>query len=279
MKLNKTIYFILIFFSFFSCKQDNIMEEQGKLMVSSTLVNLDLNNQYAEITIFNGDGNYHVVSSNPAVAQYLLIEDKLIILGNNIGDAVIRLTDGKKNRADIKVKINQLIPRIVPVTTRLFLEIGDSKYIKNSQPVPLYYLPDTASVISLDGTVNNLQITGQNIGDVTLYYLSEYWPYRLYDISVVEHYPFIISIIHSQLIEIGTECDVLIASGFGNYEITVSDESIISPSILPVEIDRIYYNNPRIIKLKGLKAGDAKLNITNVDTSETESIDFRVINF
>ena len=157
----KCLYCILITLILFSCKDNSPVEKEAPLVVSSTNVTLSKNKTYVEITVIKGAGNYSAVSSNETVAQYVLIDNKLYITGYNIGNAIITLTDQDKNKVEIKVTIDELIARGTPVSNLVFIKTGDTKIITNTDPNPLYSLMDTASVIQIGGTANNLQITGQ----------------------------------------------------------------------------------------------------------------------
>ena len=174
MKKMKCLYYLLLTLLLFSCKDNNPIEQDAPLAVSSTQITLNPNKPYAEITITKGAGNYRVTSSNETVAQNVLIENKLYITGYNIGNAIVTLTDKDNNQVKIKVTINELIPRVYPLSNLVFVKVGDTKYINNTDSHPLYFLMDTASVIQAIGTANNVQITAQKKGVANLYYLKDY---------------------------------------------------------------------------------------------------------
>lgn len=274
MKRMKYLYCFLITLLLLSCKDNNSIEKDAPLVVSSTSVILSNNKPYAEITIIKGAGTYRVSSSNEAVAQPLLIDNKLYITGYNIGSAIITLTDLDKNQVNIKVTLDELIPRVVPVSNIVYIKTGDTKNITNTDPSPLYYLMDTASVIKVGGTANNLQITAQKKGTATLYYLKEYWPTTIYNIQVVDHYLFSVSPTTATLrLAVGAESEYYILSGCGNYSLTVSNTSAISAELLAWPIaPTLSQSNPRIIHIKALKSGSSELKITNVETSEEKTV-------
>ncbi|MEA4983657.1 MAG: hypothetical protein VB066_13195 [Paludibacter sp.] len=267
----KNIYYFLIsLLLLFSC-EENVSD---KLMVSSTSVTLSNSKTYAEITITKGAGNYSVSSSNEAVAQCFLIDDKLYITGFNIGTAIITLTDQNENKVEITVTIDELIYRIVPVTNLVMIKTGDTKSITNSDPNPLYYLMDTASVIEIGGTKNNLQITALKKGNALLYYLKEYWPTAIYNIQIIDHYLFTVTPTTSSLrLNTGAEAEYYILSGCGNYALTISDTNVLSAELLawPVE-PTINHNNPRIVRIRALQRGSSELKITNVETEEVKTV-------
>ena len=119
----KCLRYFLITLLLFSCKDNNPIEKNALLAVSSTAITLSPNKPYAEITIIKGAGNYRVTSSNENVAQNLLIDNKLYITGYNIGNAIITLTDQDKNQVKIKVTIDQLIARVYPLSNIVFIKI------------------------------------------------------------------------------------------------------------------------------------------------------------
>jgi len=270
----KCLYCILITLILFSCKDNSAVENEAPLVVSSTNVTLSKNKPYVEITVIKGAGNYSAVSSNEAVAQYVLIDNKLYITGYNIGNATITLTDQDKNKVEIKVTIDELIARGTPVSNLIFIKTGDTKFITNTDPTPLYSLMDTASVIQVGGTANNLQITGQKKGQAYLYYLNDYWPTMIYNIQVVDHYLFSVSPSTDALrLAVGAESEYTILSGCGNYSLTISNTNVLSAELLawPV-VPLSIYNNPRIVHIKALQKGSSELTITNVETSEVKTV-------
>lgn len=271
----KNLYCLLIILLLFSCKDnDPIVQQDAKLMVSSTSITLSKNKPYAEITITKGAGNYKVSSSNEAVAQYVLIDNKLYITGYNIGNAVVTLTDQDKNQVEIIVIINEFIARGYPVSIMVFIKTGDTKFITNTDPNPLYYLKDTASIIQVGGTANNLQITAQRKGNAGLCYLQDYWPTKFYNIQVVDHYFFTVSPSNTSLgLAVGAESEYYILSGCGNYTLTVSNTNTISAELLAWPIEQTYnQSNPRIVHIKALQKGSSELKITNVETSEVVTV-------
>lgn len=273
MKKTKCLYYFLITLLLFSCK-DNTIEKDALLVVSSTAVTLSPNKPYAEITIVKGAGNYIVSSSDETVAQNVLIDNKLYITGYNIGNAIITLTDQDKNQVKIKVTIDKFIARVYPLSNIVFVKIGDTKNITNTDPNPLYFLNDTASVIQVGGTANNVQITGKKKGVANLYYLKEYWPTLIYNIQVIDHYLFTVSPTTESLrLAVGAESEYYVLSGCGNYTLTISNTNAISAELLawPIEAT-LSHNNPRVVHIKALQKGTSELKITNVETSEVVTV-------
>ena len=270
----KCIYYFLITLLLFSCKDNNPIEQDAPLAVSSTEVTLSPNKPYAEITITKGAGNYTVSSSDETVAQYVLIDNKLYITGYNIGNAIITLTDQDKNQVKIKVTIDEFIARVYPLSNIVFVKVGDTKNITNTDPNPLYSLMDTASVIQVGGTANNVQITAKKKGVANLYYLKEYWPTIIYNIQVIDNYLFTVSPTTESLrLTVGAESEYYVLSGCGNYTLTISNANPISAELLAWPIEPIIsYNNPRIVHIKALQKGTSELKITNVETSEVKTV-------
>lgn len=274
MKKTKCLYCFLITLLLFSCKNNDPIEQDAPLVVSSTTVTLSKNKPYAEITIIKGAGNYRVSSSNEAVAQYVLIDNKLYVTGYNIGNAIVTLTDQDKNKVEIKVTIDELIARVYPLSNLVFIKTGDTKIIPNTDSNPLYYLADTASVIQVGGTANNLQLTAKKKGNANLYYLKEYWPTEIYNIQVVDHYLFQVSPTTGVLrLAVGAESEYGILSGCGNYTLTISNTNAISAEFFAWSIEpALSQNNPRVVRIKGLQSGSSELKITNVETSEVKTV-------
>jgi len=274
VKEMKCIYYFLITLLLFSCKDNNPIEQDAPLAVSSTEVTLSPNKPYAEITITKGAGNYRVSSSNETVAQNVLIDNKLYITGYNIGNAVITLTDQDKNLVKIKVTIDEFIARVYPLSNIIFVKVGDTKNITNTDPNPLYSLMDTASVIQVGGTANNVQITAKKKGVANLYYLKEYWPTIIYNIQVIDHYLFTVSPTTESLrLTVGAESEYYVLSGCGNYTLTISNANPISAELLAWPVEPIIsYNNPRIVHIKALQKGTSELKITNVETAEEKTV-------
>ena len=270
----KCIYYFLITLLLFSCKDNNPIEQDAPLAVSSTEVTLSPNKPYAEITITKGAGNYRVSSSNETVAQNVLIDNKLYITGYNIGNAIITLTDQDKNQVKIKVTIDEFIARVYPLSNIIFVKVGDTKNITNTDPNPLYSLMDTASVIQVGGTANNVQITAKKKGVANLYYLKEYWPTIIYNIQVIDNYLFTVSPTTESLrLTVGAESEYYVLSGCGNYTLTISNANPISAELLAWPIEPIIsYNNPRIVHIKALQKGTSELKITNVETAEEKTV-------
>lgn len=274
MKKMKCLYCFLITLLLFSCKDNNPIEQDAPLVVSSTKITLSPNKPYAEITITKGAGNYRVTSSDETVAQNVLIENKLYITGYNIGNAIITLSDRDNNQCKINVTINELIPRVYPLSNVVFVKVGDTKYIKNTDSDPLYFLMDTASVIQAGGTANNVQITAQKKGVANLYYLKEYWPTIIYNIHVIDHYLFTVSPTTGSLrLAVGAESEYGIISGCGNYTLTISNTSAISAELLAWPIEpTLSHNNPRVVRIRALQKGTSELKITNVETAEVKTV-------
>lgn len=274
MKKTKCLYCFLITLLLFSCKDNNPIEQDAPLAVSSTKITLSPNKPYAEISITKGAGNYRATSSNETVAQNILIENKLYITGYNIGSATVTLTDRDSNKVKIKVTINEFIPRVYPLSNLVFIKVGDTKHITNTDPNPLYSLLDTASVIQIGGTANDVQITAKKKGIANLYYLKEYWPTMIYNIQVVDHYLFTISPSTSSLpLAVGAESEYGILSGCGNYTLTISNTNAISAELLAWPIEQtLSHNNPRVVHIKALQKGTSELKITNVETAEVKTI-------
>lgn len=274
MKKMKCLYCFLITLLLFSCKDNNPIEQDAPLVVSSTKITLSPNKPYAEITITKGAGNYRVTSSDEAVAQNVLIENKLYITGYNIGNAIVTLSDKDNNQVKINVTINELIPRVYPLSNLVFVKVGDTKYIKNTDSDPLYFLMDTASVIQAGGTANNVQITAQKNGVANLYYLKEYWPTIIYNIHVIDHYLFTVSPTTGSLrLAVGAESEYGIISGCGNYTLTISNTNAISTELLAWPIEpTLSHNNPRVVRIRALQKGTSELKITNVETAEVKTV-------
>jgi len=279
MKKTNCLYYTLIILLLFSCKnnnpiENNPIEKVAPLAVSSTEITLSPNKRYAEITITKGAGNYRVTSSDETVAQNVLIENKLYITGYNIGNAIVTLTDKDKNQVKIKVTINELIARVYPLSNIVFVKIGDTKNIANTDLNPLYFLKDTASVIQVAGTANNVQITAKKKGVANLYYLKEYWPTLIYNIQVIDHYLFVVSLTTSSLLlAVGAESEYGILSGCGNYSIIISNTNVISAELLAWPIEpALSQNNPRVVHIKALQKGTSELKITNVETAEVKTV-------
>ncbi|MDD2285159.1 MAG: hypothetical protein PHQ11_07140 [Paludibacter sp.] len=269
---------VLLTLLLFSCGDNNPIEQDTPLMVSSTKVTLSPDKPYVEIVIIKGAGNYRVTSSNEAVAQYVLINNKLYITGFNIGYAIITLKDQDDNVVEIMVTINELIPRVYPLSILVFVKVGDTKYITNTDSNPLYFLMDTASVVQADETLSNVQITGKKTGVAHLYYLKEYWPTIMYNIQVIEHYPFAVSPTTGTLrLAIGAESEYHVLSGCGSYTLTVSNSVAISAELIAWPIEPTFnQSNPRIIRIKALQKGTSELTITNVETSEVKIVNVTV---
>jgi len=274
MNKMKYLYYFLFTLLLFSCKDNNPIGQDALLVVSNTVVTLSRNKPYTEITITKGAGNYTVSSSDETVAQYVLIDNKLYITGYNIGNAIITLTDQDKNQVKIKVTIDEFIARVYPLSNLVFVKIGDTKNITNTDPKPLYYLMDTASVIQVGGTANNVQITAQKKGIANLYYLKEYWPTIIYNIQVIDHYLFIVSPTTGSLqLAVGAESEYGILSGCGNYTLTISNTNVISAQLLAWPIEpTLSHNNPRVVRIKALQKGTSELKITNVETDEVKTV-------
>lgn len=274
MKKMKCIYCFLLTLLLLSCNDNNPIEQDALLVVSDTIVTLSPNKPYAEITIKKGAGNYIVSSSDETVAQNVLIDKKLYITGYNIGNAIITLTDQDKNQVKIKVTINEYIAREMQLFNLVFVKIGDTKTITNTDPNPLYYLMDTASVIIVGGTANNVQITAQKKGYANLYYFKEYWPTIIYNIQVIDHYLFtVLPTTSTLLLAVGAKSEYGILSGCGNYTLTISNTNVISAELLawPNE-QNLSMNNPRVVHIKALQKGTSELKITNVDTDEVKAV-------
>lgn len=278
MKDVKCLFCFLLTLLLFSCEKNEPIEQDAKLVVSDTIVMLSPNNPYAKITISKGAGNYMVSSSDETIAQNVLIDNKLYIAGNNIGNAVVTLTDQDKNEVRIRVKISKYIARELDYFSNVSIKIGDTKTIATTGPNALYYLIDTASVIRVGGASNNVQITAQKIGNAKLSYLKEFWPSLIYYFQVIDHYPFIVSPnTGSRLLSVGTEADYGIISGCGNYSLTISDTNVISAELLAWPFERtLQLNNPRFVHIKALQKGTSELKITNVETDEVKTEIFTV---
>lgn len=282
MKQLHSIILLLITFLCFSCDDKNSVEQEGALLVSKTNATLSNATPYVEISITKGSGGYTATSSNEAIAQPLIIDDKLYITGYNIGNAVVTLSDKNHNQISINISINELITRAVPLSDIIFVKVGDTKTISNSdassQSNTLYYLLDTTSVVQLSGTISNINIKGLKIGVATLYYLKNYWPTKIYNIQVIDHYSFIVSTPSAaNQLTTGGESEVYILSGCDNYGLSISDTKIVSAELKAwpvVALDS--YANPRIIQLKGLSKGTATLTITNIETAEEKKVSISV---
>lgn len=274
----KCLYYFLVVLLLLSCKDENPVEQVFPLVVSDTVLTLSPVKPYAEITITKGAGDYRVSISDETVAQYVLLENMLYITGYKIGNSIVTLTDKDNNQVKIKVTINELIPRVYPLSNLVFIKVGDSKFIKNTDPNPLYFLKDTGSVIQAGGTANNVQITAKKKGNAYLYYLKEYWPTTEYNIQAIEHYLFTVSPTTNTLrLAVGAESEYYILSGCGEYTLTNSNSNIISAELLAWPIEpTLNHSNPRVVHIKGLQKGSSELKITNVETSEVKTVNITV---
>jgi hypothetical protein len=278
MKKMNSLYCLILALLLFSCNENNPVEQDVPLVVSETEVALSPKKPYVEISIVKGAGNYIAASSVDSVAQSLLLDNKLIITGYKIGKSTITLTDKDKNQVTIKVTINEFIPRVIPLSNVVFVKIGDSKYITNTDPNPIYFLMDTASVIQVGGTATNVQITAKKKGTATLNYLKEYWPTLTYNIQVIDHYLFTVTPSTNTLRHaVGTVSEYYILSGCGDYGLSNSNQNVISTELLAWPIlTTLSHNNPRIVRIKGLQKGTSELKITNVETAEVKTVNVTV---
>ncbi len=276
MKKFNCLYYFIVVVLLLSCKDESPVEQLSPLVVSDTVLTLSPAKPYAEIVITKGAGDYKVSVSDEIVAQYVLLENKLYITGYKIGNSIVILRDKDNNQVKIKVTINELIPRVYPMSNLVYIKVGDSKFIKNTDPNPLYFLKDTGSLIQAGGTANNVQITAKKKGNAYLYYLKEYWPTTEYNIQAIDHYLFTVSPATNTLrLAVGAESEYYILSGCGEYSLTNSN--IISAELVawPVE-PTLSHSNPRIVRIKGLQKGTSELKITNVETSEVKTVNVTV---
>lgn len=274
----KCLYCFLITLVLFSCQDNNLFNLGGPLQVSSKSITLSQGKPYAEITINKGAGNYRATSSKDTVAQYVLIENKLYITGFKVGEAIVTLTDKDNNQVEIQVKVKEFIARIYPLSSIVFVKIGDTRNIPNTDTNPLYYLLDTASVVQIGGTANNVQITGKKKGITYLYYLKEYWPTAIFNIQVIDHYPFVVSPSTNSLrLAVGAQSEYGITTGCGNYTVTVSNTNVLSAELLDWPVEPTFsYINPRVVHIKALQKGTSELKITNVETAEVKTVNVTV---
>ena len=278
MKKTNCFYCFLFALFLFSCNENNPIEQYAPLVVSETEVTLSPNKTYVEISILKGAGNYMAASSVDSVARCFLIDNKLIITGYKTGKSTITLTDKDKNQVSIKVTINEFIARATPLSNVVFIKIGDTKNIANSDPAPLYFLNDTASVIQAEVTATNVQITAKKKGTATLYCLKDYWPSIIYDIQVIDHYLFTVTPSTNTLrLAVGIVSEYYILSGCGDYGLSNSNQNVISAELLawPI-VPTLSHNNPRIVRIKGLQKGTSELKITNVETAEVKIVNVSV---
>ena len=188
---------------------------------------------------------------------------------------IITLKDQDNNQVNIKVTINKFIDRELQLLSLVFIKIGDTKTITNTNPKPLHYLMDTASVIILGGTANNVQITAQKKGIANLYYfLKDYWPTEIFKIQVVDHYLFtVLPTTGSQFLTVGAESEYYIYSGCGDYTLTTSNTNVISAELLAWPNEQNFsLNNPRKVHIKALQKGTSELKISNVETDEVKTV-------
>lgn len=273
MKFKTTILLFITLF-FVACSEKTVLDENQELTVDK--VNLVLTNAtpFAEISITKGTGKYSVATSDPQVAQSLLLGEKLYITGNNIGSSIITLGDDKGNQVKISVVVNEYIARTVPVSSIVFIKKGASKSFSVTKPTTKYLATDTTTVLQFQESAGNVIVTGLKTGKTTFYCFENYWPNAIYDCRVVEHYDFMVApSTTSTRIALGNEAEVYIHTGNGDYTVASSNSTAVSAELRPWPITpTIIESNPMIVHYKGTAVGTSTLTITDKETGLSKAL-------
>lgn len=276
--IKKILPLFLALVAIVSCSK-NEEEQIGPLQVDKSSVVLSTDNPYAAIQITKGSGTYSVTSSNESVAEYLLLENTLYISGNAIGNAVVTLCDGDGNSVKIKVEVKNYIARVVPLSTVIFLKKGDTKSIEVTKANAVFAIHSSGSnSIQVKESGNKVLISGLSLGTATLYYFEDFWPTQIYNVQIIEHYPFSISPSSTNIsVPKGNDGELYIISGNGSYNLSTSVSGVISTELRPYPIAAtLSQNNPAVVYYKAIATGVTVLTITDNETGESKSFSIRV---
>jgi hypothetical protein len=271
------LFLFLALVTIVSCSK-NEEEQIGPLQVDKSSVVLSTDNPYAAIQIIKGSGSYSVTSSNESVAEYLLLENTLYISGNAMGNAIVTLRDGEGNSVKIKVEVKNYIARVVPVSTIIFLKKGDTKSIEVTKANAVFAMQPGDNSIQVKESGNKVLISGLSIGTSTLYYFENFWITQIYNVQIIEHYPFSISS-NSSVISVsnGKDGELYIVSGSGSYSLSTSTSGIISSELRPYPIAApLSHNNPAVVYYKAMAPGVSVLTVTDNETGESKSFSIQV---
>ncbi|MTK53763.1 MAG: hypothetical protein F8N35_09915 [Paludibacter sp.] len=275
--IKKFLFLLLALVAIVSCSK-NEEEQIGPLQVDKSSVVLSTDNPYAAIQIIKGSGNYSVSSSNESVAVYLLLENTLYISGNAMGNATVTLSDGEGNSVKIKIEVKNYIPRIVPLSTVIFLKKGDTKSIEVTKANAVFAIESGSNSIQVKESGNKVMISGLSLGTATLYYFEDFWPAQIYNVQIIEHYPFSISPGSSNIsVNNGKDGELYIISGSGSYSLSTSTSGVISTELRPYPIAAtLSQNNPAVVYYKAMASGVSVLTVTDNETGESKSFSLRV---
>lgn len=275
--IKKILFLFLALVTIVSCSK-NEEEQIGPLQVDKSSVVLSTDNPYAAIQIIKGAGSYSVSSSNESVAEYLLLENTLYISGNAMGNAIVTLRDVDGNSVKIKVEVKNYIARVVPLSTVIFLKKGDTKSIEVTKANSVFAMQPGDNSILVKESGNKVLISGLSLGTSTLYYFEDFWITKIYNVQIIEHYPFSISSSSPTIsISNGNDGELYIVSGSGSYSLSTSVSGVISTELRPYPIAAsLSQNNPAVVYYKAIANGVSVLTVTDNETGESKSFSIRV---
>ncbi|MBP1640233.1 MAG: hypothetical protein H6Q17_1816 [Bacteroidetes bacterium] len=259
-----------------SCSKNE--EQMGALQIDKSSVVLSPENPYAAIHITKGSGTYSVSSSNKSVAQTLLQTETLYIAGNEMGNAVVTLSDEAGNSVNIKVEVKNYISRPVPLLIPVLLKKGDKKSIEIANISAGFAIQSSNNAIQVQENGNNVLLTALSLGTSTVYQFANYWLKEVYAIQIVEHYPFSISPSSTNIsVTKGYDGELYIVSGSGSYSLSTSVSGVISTELRPYPIAvSLSQNNPAFVYYKAIANGVSVLTVTDNETGESKSFSIRV---
>ncbi len=288
LKLYSLFVILLLASGLSSCtgylKDADIHAEQ--LKVSEAYFVLNNKTSYAEVFILNGTGSYHAECSNPHVVQTILKGNRLYILGMEYGDVSIKVWDAKDPDCipvEILVNVTESIPRIHYAEQIIYVKKGEQRLLHPSFPSDTYtWETEDKAVASVRVTTEGYVLKGSKTGITAISVSKEYWVVQPYIVVVVDQYPLILSdyvfswSATAEELEQGLDIPMglMVKVGYGKYEISSTDEDIVSPSIHQISIDtdtdELY--NPAYIFFKTRKIGNTTVTVTDLTTGEQATI-------
>lgn len=283
MKTTRMILILLLSIVFIQCSNDNDtnLEFEAKLTLSSNCVSLSNSKTYEIIDIIDPEGSCYEISSDYNIARVQLNGNKLIIIGVNIGEAVITVGDSEGKKAKIQVSIDNLVRPTIK-TDVVYVKRGGSRTFSHPYSTEsgcILLTDQNSKIVNTTLLPDSLIVEGRELGQTTLSVQKDYWYLYQYVIRVVDVYPLEIPMIGYSVFPRSGHFGGPIAIGNGDYRVESSNPSVAVATIVPYSKDweKTNYNyNEASLDIESFgKPGVAILTITDA-AGQTATVEVEV---
>ena len=279
MKKSCFLFFVLLLFIACGDKEnDDLQVDNANLLLSHENCTLTNDSPYVIVDIKKGAGGYIVSSSDELVARAYIEDNKLYICAIGDGNATITVKDMDNNIATVKVDIYEIMLTPTPLSEIVFVKKGTTRELNYpvTQKVYDYIVSEDGDISTATIKENKIYISGNNIGETDIYLAEMIWIRHVFAVRVVDVYDLIING-KEIFMQVGAKDKGFnIVCGNGDYEITSTDDSVVSYEVIPYVRDLNGVTiNPVTILVNGLKTGTAQLTVTDKE-GKTDIVDVTV---